>query len=88
MKKQILALINDETIFVSITKVAFIAGDTDRSGLIDKEEFKKYAINIYEFQKSFLYKEFFLFLTLFSVYYFIPCLYNFFFYIFIYIYIS
>ena len=46
MKKQILALINDEKVFVPIAEEAFNTVDTDRSGLIDKEEFKKCAIQV------------------------------------------
>ena len=41
MKKQILALINDEKVFNQIAEEAFNTVDTDRSGLIDKDEFKK-----------------------------------------------
>ena len=41
MKKQILALINDDKVFIPIAEEAFNAVDTDKSGFIDKDEFKE-----------------------------------------------
>ena len=46
MKKQILALINDEKVFTQIAEEAFNAVVSDRSGLIDKDEFKKCVIQV------------------------------------------
>ena len=46
MKKQILVLINDEKVFNQIAEEAFNTVDTDRSGLIDKDEFKKCVFQV------------------------------------------
>jgi Ca2+-binding EF-hand superfamily protein len=46
MKKQILALINDDKSFNPIAEDAFNAVDTDKSGEIDKDEFKQCAMEV------------------------------------------
>ena len=46
MKKQILALINDDKVFFPIAEEAFNAVDTDKSGYIDKDEFKKCVFQV------------------------------------------
>ena len=46
MKKQILALINDDKVFIPIAEEAFNAVDTDKSGFIDKDEFKKCVFQV------------------------------------------
>ena len=45
MKKQILALVNDDKVFFPIAEDAFNTVDTDKSGFIDKDEFKKYNVD-------------------------------------------
>ena len=44
MKKQILALINDDKVFIPIAEEAFNTVDTDKSGFIDKDEFKNGSV--------------------------------------------
>ena len=46
MKKNILAMINDDKVFYPIAEDAFNAVDTDRSGLIDKDEFKECVFQV------------------------------------------
>ena len=46
VKRQLLALVNDERVFIPIAQEAFDTVDIDHSGLIDKEEFKKCAIQV------------------------------------------
>ena len=45
-KKQILKLINDDKEFIPIAEEAFSTVDTDRSGFIDKDEFKKCVFQV------------------------------------------
>ena len=46
MKKQILSSINDDKIFIPIAEEAFNTVDTDKSGFIDKDEFKKCVLQV------------------------------------------
>ena len=41
LKRNILTMINDDTVFSQIAKEAFKSVDTDNSGAIDKEEFRE-----------------------------------------------
>ena len=54
VKKGILAMVNDDKVFNPIAEEAFNVVDTDSSGLIDKDEFKKCSIQV---AKSFGLKE-------------------------------
>ena len=45
-KKQLLSLINDDKVFIPIAEEAFNTVDTDRSGFIDKDEFKKCVFQV------------------------------------------
>ena len=45
-KKQMLSLINDDKVFIPIAEEAFNTVDKDRSGLIDKDEFKKCVFQV------------------------------------------
>ena len=40
MKSHVLSLINDDKVFIPIVEEAFRTVDTDKSGYIDKDEFK------------------------------------------------
>ena len=46
MRRNILALVNNDKVFNQIAQVAFDSVDTDQSKEIDKEEFKKCAIEV------------------------------------------
>ena len=46
LKKQILAMINDDKIFGQLAQEAFNSVDKDSSGSIDKAEFKECAIQV------------------------------------------
>ena len=46
MKKQILAMVNDDKVFFPIAQESFNAVDTDNSGYIDKEEFKNCVFQV------------------------------------------
>ena len=46
MRRNILALVNNDKIFNQIAQEAFNSVDTDQSKEIDKEEFKKCAIEV------------------------------------------
>ena len=46
VKKQLLALVNDERVFIPIAQEAFDTVDVDHSGLIDKDEFKKCVVQV------------------------------------------
>ena len=45
-KNQMLSLINDDKVFIPIAEEAFNTVDTDRSGFIDKDEFKKCVFQV------------------------------------------
>ena len=46
IRRNILALVNNDKVFNQIAQVAFDSVDTDQSKEIDKEEFKKCAIEV------------------------------------------
>ncbi len=46
MRRNILALVNNDKVFNQIAQVAFDSVDTDQSKEIDKDEFKKCAIEV------------------------------------------
>ena len=46
MKSHVLSLINDDKVFIPIVEEAFRTVDTDKSGYIDKDEFKQCSLQV------------------------------------------